>query len=157
MCRCYYLFLLCGNAPPPPPSVLIYFFVLACPPIGLNTPVAAVTPLIFEEFNRELAAYPLSKRRYVLEGIRLGFRVGWETDRVSLRSRTSNMRSASDHPDVVDAYLSSIPGQTRGRPVYQPSGSAPSCQPFWCHPQESPAWQVAPYPGSVIAGWSQCQ
>ncbi|CAB4003429.1 Hypothetical predicted protein [Paramuricea clavata] len=79
----------------------------ARPTLGLITPVAAVTPLVLEEFTRELATYPLSKRRYVLDGIRLGFRVGWEPDRVSLRSRTSNMRSASDHPDVVDAYLSS--------------------------------------------------
>ncbi|CAB3988942.1 Hypothetical predicted protein [Paramuricea clavata] len=89
------------------PLAFYCFFVLARPTLGLNTPVAAVTPLVLEEFTRELAAYPLSKRRYVLDGIRLGFRVGWEPDRVSLRSRTSNMRSASDHPDVVDAYLSS--------------------------------------------------
>ena len=36
-----------------------------------------------------------------------GFRVGWEPDRVSLHSRTSNMRSASDHLTILDAYLSS--------------------------------------------------
>ena len=47
------------------------------------------------------------QKALVCLGIRLGFRVGWEPDRVSLRSRTSNMRSASDHPDVVDPYLSS--------------------------------------------------
>ena len=86
----------------PPPSVFFLVFFLARPPLGLNTPVTAVTPLILVEFTRELAAYPLSKRRYVLDGIRLGFRVGWEPDRVSLRSRTSNLRSASDHPDVVE-------------------------------------------------------
>ena len=42
----------------------------------------------------------------MLDGIRLGFHVGLEPHRVSLRSRSSNMRSALDHAEVVDEYLS---------------------------------------------------
>ena len=45
------------------PTSVICFFVLARPTLSMNTPVAAVTPLVLEEFTRELAAYPLSKRR----------------------------------------------------------------------------------------------
>ena len=50
---------------------------------------------------------PVQKALVCLGRDWLGFRVGWEHDRVSLGFRTSNMRSASDHTDVVDAYLSS--------------------------------------------------
>ena len=64
-----------------------------------------VTPLVLDEFARELAAYPSSKQRYVLDGIRLGFHVGLEPSRVSLRSRSLIMRAALDHAEVVDAYL----------------------------------------------------
>ncbi len=95
-----YPFFLCGTGPPL--VLYCFFFVLARPTLGLNTLVAAITPLVLEEFTGELAAYLLSKRRYVLDGIQLGFCVGWEPDRVSLCSGTSNMCSASDHPDIVD-------------------------------------------------------
>ncbi len=109
VCQCYYLlfysFFFCAVLVP---TSVICFFVLARPTLSMSTPVAAVTPLVLEEFTRELISClsPVQKALVCL-GIRLGFRVGWEPDRVSLRSRTSNMRSASDHPDVVDAYLSS--------------------------------------------------
>ena len=81
-------------------------FCLARPRLGIDAPIATVTPLVLDEFTRELAEYPSSKQRYVLDGIRLGFHVGLEPHRVSLRSRSSNMRSALDHAEVVDEYLS---------------------------------------------------
>ena len=62
-------------------------------------------PLALEEFSRELAEFPSHKRRYVLNGIQFGFHVGWEPQRESLRFWASNMRSATDHPNVVDEYL----------------------------------------------------
>ena len=92
---------------------------------------------------------PVQKALVCLGRDRLGFRVGWEHDRVSLGFRTSNMRSASDHADVVDAYpFIRVSGPALGRPVYKPSGSTTSCQPLSCYPKESPTWQVAPYPRS---------
>ena len=80
-------------------------FCLARPRLGIDAPIAVVTPLVLDEFARELAAYPSSKQRYVLGGIRLGVHVGLEPSRVSLRSRSLNMRSALDHAEVVDEYL----------------------------------------------------
>ena len=63
--------------------------------------------MAFAEFARELATgYPGPQRDYVLEGIQHGFRVGFLPELVRLHSRHVNMRSASEHPDVIDAYLS---------------------------------------------------
>ena len=81
-------------------------FCLACPRLGIDAPIATVTPLVLDEFTWELAEYPSSKQRYVLDGIRLGFHIGLEPHRVSLRSLSSNMRSALDHAEVVNEYLS---------------------------------------------------
>ncbi len=73
-------------------------------PVRVDTPVAAVTPLVLNEFRRELVRFPAHKFNYVIHGI---FRVGWELSPAPLRSHSSNMRSASIHPEVVDKYLAS--------------------------------------------------
>ena len=82
-----------------------FFLFVARLPVGVNTPVAAVSPLVLPEFMRELASYPAPKLKFVIEGVRDGFHVGWEPTRVSLRPRSTNMRSAAEHPEVVDEYL----------------------------------------------------
>jgi hypothetical protein len=74
-------------------------------PVGVNTTVGVVSPQVLTEFMRELASYPTPKFKFFIEGIRDGFNVGWEPTRVSLHSRSTNMRSASEHPEVVDEYL----------------------------------------------------
>ena len=86
-------------------GVLLYLFFIARPFRDILASIPSVTPLVLEEFSRELAEFPSHKRRYVLNGIQFGFRVGWEPQRVSLRSRASNMRCATDHPDVAGEYL----------------------------------------------------
>ena len=81
---------------------------LAAPlvPASLSRPISAISPLVLLVFARELASgFPAPKRDYVLAGIQHGFRVGFSPDRVRLRSRSTNMQSASEHPDIVDAYL----------------------------------------------------
>ena len=71
----------------------------------LGRPISAISPLLLSEFTKELANYDVDKRAYVLSGLREGFRVGFEPVRVQLRARASNMRSASLHPEIIDAYL----------------------------------------------------
>ena len=69
-------------------------------------PVHLVSPLQLLQFQVELADCPnQAAAAYVLNGLRDGFRVGFETLSVSLWSSSSNMRSAFDHPSVIDAYL----------------------------------------------------
>ena len=69
-------------------------------------PVHLVCPLQLFQFQVELADYPdQAAAAYVLNGLQDGFRVSFEALSVSLRSSSSNMRSAFDHPSVIDAYL----------------------------------------------------
>ena len=49
--------------------------------------------------------YPTAKKEFVLDGIRYGFRVGFDADLVQLHTKSSNLRSCLDHPEAVDAYL----------------------------------------------------
>ena len=102
------------------------FFFIARPFRDILAPIPSVSPLVLEEYSRELAEFPSHKRRYVLNGIQFGFRVGWEPQRVSLRSRASNMRSATAHPDVVDEYLRTDLGVWRA-PFHRPSITIASC------------------------------
>ena len=41
----------------------------------------------------------------VLDGIRYGFRTGFDAELVQLQSKSSNLRSCLDHPEVIDAYI----------------------------------------------------
>ena len=69
-------------------------------------PVHLVSPLQLSQFELELADYPdQAAAAYILNGLRDGFRIGFEALSVSLRSSSSNMHSAFDHPSVIDAYL----------------------------------------------------
>ena len=72
---------------------------------GLLPPVSAVTPLQVEQFALELENHPnQSQVSFVLEGLRKGFRVGYNYPR-KLKSASSNKPSAYAHPEIVDAYL----------------------------------------------------
>ena len=65
-----------------------------------------VTPLCVSVFRRELEDNPdWGSVYYVCDGIQHGFRTGFCPELVHLRSSSRNMRSVSDHPDVVDAYF----------------------------------------------------
>ena len=69
-------------------------------------PVHLVSPLQLSQFQAELCDYPdQSAAAYVLTGLREGFHIGFETSSVTLRSASSNMRSALVHPSVIHAYL----------------------------------------------------
>ena len=64
------------------------------------------TPLKPTEFAALLREHPdLRFREYILEGIRGGFRVGFDYSRHSCKSARRNMMSAEKHPQVVDRYL----------------------------------------------------
>ena len=63
------------------------------------------TPLISKVWEHELATHPdQSFASYVVNGIKQGFRVGYDHSRTRASSE-SNMASAIEHPDVVSDYL----------------------------------------------------
>lgn len=69
-------------------------------------PVSAVSPLRYLQFSHELAAHPDHHLvSYVLEGIRHGFRLGFDHSS-PLSSAKRNKPSAFKNPDVIDNYLS---------------------------------------------------
>ncbi len=65
------------------------------------------TPLEWREWDRELATHPDQRfRRYIVEGIRKGFRVGCRKEPTSSATKPlRNMPSAQDKPEVIDEYL----------------------------------------------------
>ena len=76
-------------------------------PVSLPPPLAAVvTPLIAEAWAIELAAHPDPRfRNFLVKGLQEGFRIGYDTNQIQLRSSRSNMASAREHPEVVQTYL----------------------------------------------------
>ena len=86
-------------------SSLIFF--LGPTPLPLSSfTIGSICPLNLEAFVHELREYPSPRKEYVLAGIRDGFRVGFVPERVVLRPSLRNLKSASQHPDVIDKYLS---------------------------------------------------
>ena len=64
------------------------------------------TPMLSEVWKRELAEHPdRALVALVVQGIKEGFRVGFNTGRAELQSRGQNMLSASEHAEVVSSYL----------------------------------------------------
>ena len=65
-----------------------------------------VTPLVWARWEELLTDHPDKWwARYLVKGIREGFRLGFSGGPASLRSSARNMRSAEEQPQVVQAYL----------------------------------------------------
>ena len=78
------------------------------PPIQCPAPMltSIPTPLDPESWSHVLSPHPdRAFARYISDGLRSVFRVGFQYGSL-LRSASSNMRSALDHPDIVTTYLS---------------------------------------------------
>ena len=106
-------------------------------------PVHLISPLQLSQFKAELHDYPdRTAATYVLTGLREGFHIGFEAVSVSLQSASSNLRSALDHPSVINAYLDKEVscGRVTG-PFTTPS--FPDLQPFGGYSEEQPAWPIA--------------
>ena len=80
---------------------------LECPVVLPQYLRQVVTPLCWEQWDQVLAAHPDQRfRRYVVEGVRNGFRVGCTKEPSGgIRRPPSNMPSAQDRPWVIDDYL----------------------------------------------------
>ena len=71
------------------------------------TPASAISPIVLPALATELQHHPdKSFSQYLLSGFTDGFRVGFQPALVpQLHSASSNMRSALQNPQVVNAYL----------------------------------------------------
>ena len=71
------------------------------------------TPLSWSEWDRALASHPDQRfRQYIVEGIRYGFRVGFDYQ-TPIASSQHNMPSARERPEVVSGYLAEECSQGR--------------------------------------------
>ena len=69
-------------------------------------PVRQVSPLCLDQFQLELCNHPdHSAINYVLSGIQHGFHICFDASAVTLRCASYNMRSATEHPSIIDSYL----------------------------------------------------
>ena len=101
----------------------------ACRPPASSLPpaLAAVsTPLVIPAWELALQAHPdRAFAQYIIDGLRHGFRIGFNRGGGNLRSAPANMRSAQLHPGVISEYLSKE--LARGR-MLGPSFSTPELQ-----------------------------
>ncbi len=64
------------------------------------------TPLRREAWNQELASHPDRVLvETILQGIKEGFRVGFDPGRATLKEKDGNMVSASEQTGVISKYL----------------------------------------------------
>ena len=67
---------------------------------------AIVSPLNLQVWTQRLAEHPdIGFKEYILRGLRLGFRIGFQHGKGMCTSAKSNMLSANQNPGVVDEYL----------------------------------------------------
>ena len=75
-----------------------------------------VTPLKALKWEMLLASHPDREFvEYLLRGSRQGFRIGCDREKRRLRSRTQNMSSANERPEIVSRYIADE--QAHGRLV----------------------------------------
>ena len=80
-------------------------------------------PINVSNFEAQLAAHPdRAKVDYLITGLRHGFRLGFHSDKVKLRSAKANCPSANDHSEVIDKYLSD---EIQAGRVFEPTKTPP--------------------------------
>ena len=76
-------------------------------PTDMPSPMKeVVTPLTWQEWDRELASHPDQKfREYVVNGLRWGFRIGFDYAHAACQKSIGNLASVKDQPQIVRDYL----------------------------------------------------
>ena len=71
----------------------------------------------------QLSCYPNpSQAKYLVAGLRHGFRVGFHAENIKLQSAARNCPSADEHPEIIDKYLNDEVAAGR---VFGPTDSSP--------------------------------
>ena len=80
------------------------------------------TPLVLHQWQQRLLTHPDKQfSALILEGIQFDFRIGFNYQTQQLKPRKKNLRSATEHPEVVEAYLRKEVAQTRLIPIPNPT------------------------------------
>ena len=90
---------------------------------------AISTPLNLSKWQSELQGHPDTRfAEFITQGIQYGFRIGFNYSLQNLKPHKKNLRSATEHPSVVDAYIQNELSQNRLAHIKDPS-SLPWYQP----------------------------
>ena len=90
---------------------------------------AISTPLNLSKWQSELQGHPDTRfAELITQGIQYGFRIGFNYSLQNLKPCKKNLRSATEHPSVVDAYIQNELSQNRLAHIKDPS-SLPWYQP----------------------------
>ena len=126
---------------------------LECPMTLLQYLRQVVTPLHWKEWDHTLGTHPDQQfQRYVVDGIRYGFRLGCTKEPSGgVKKPLRNMPSALERPEVIHDYLAEeyCLGRVMGPldPALVPTSAHQS---VWGNPQRN-KWEVAPHSGHVIS------
>ena len=103
-----------------------------------------LTPLNWREWDRCLMAHPDQRfRTYIVEGIRYGFRIGFNYSS-SCVSSPRNMASAMKNPEVIREYLANECSEGRVLGPYGPRVfTANQYEPLWGYTQGLIRWLEA--------------
>ena len=83
---------------------------------------AITTPLDLSKWQSELQGHPdQTYAEFITRGIQYGFRIGFNYSLQNLKPCRKNLRSATEHPSVVDAYLCNELSKNRLTRIQDPS------------------------------------
>ena len=128
-----------STLPPPPPgggnSLYMYTSDLLClefsrPNTDYQTPQLAEvrTPLQSEAWESALSCHPdRAFARYIVRGLREGFHIGFNRQ-APLKSASSNLPSAREHPDIITDYLEEELRQGRMLGPFKDTSNLPPLQ-----------------------------
>lgn len=125
-------------------------FLCLSPTVSLP-PVSAVSPLKPDRFEHELRGHPdRGQVRYVLEGLRTGFRLGF-TPVGNLKSAKRNKPTAYKHGGVIDSYLADEVRLGRGAgPFLSPPVTQVAYQQLQRDSKKGSNRQMAPYSRLIL-------
>ncbi len=99
---------------------------------------AVVSPLKWQEWERELEEHPDKEwMKFLVRGIRAGFRLGHDQSVVEVTGRRGGMYKALEHKAIIDEYLAK---EERARRIWRISSSVDKgrvqCSPFGVIPKK---------------------
>ena len=131
----------------------------ACrPPQAITVPprVDSINiPLHLEVWRVELKDHPDEVYvRYILSGIKDGFRIGYDYAAHTCASSSKNMQSAAAHPEPIDKYYrgGGLIGSYGGATGFPVEVVYPH-QSLWRDPKATPTWQVVVNNILVLSEW----
>ena len=106
---------------------------------------AVTTPLHLSAWKKAFKVHPDKDfSHHNIQGITSGFHIGFEYGKVTCQAASTNLSSTSQHPAVVEEYISKELGEGRIAEVHDPAGLTDlQISPFGVIPKKEPGrWRL---------------